>query len=106
MAWPTVESHNPGARPLPVGAVKRVNRYSTRLPHKLNRSDSIPKLNGSASIDGSEGGGGMARDGVGEVGDMVVRGASGPWDQLHGPMEILAVQRITGASVRLVTTEI
>jgi hypothetical protein len=49
------------------------------LPHGLNRSGGIPEPDGLALVDGSVDGGGVARDGAGEVGVMVVRGASGPW---------------------------
>jgi hypothetical protein len=59
------------------------------LPHILNRSDGAPEPDGPASIDGSADGGGTVREGVGEVGGMVVLGVSGPWGQPRGPMEIL-----------------
>jgi hypothetical protein len=86
-----IESHDPDGRPLPVGVVKRANRRSTRLPHRLKRSGDVPEPDGPVLIDGSAGGGGTARDGVGEVGGVVVRGASSPWGRPRGPMEILAI---------------
>jgi hypothetical protein len=61
------------------------------LPHILNRSGSVPEPDGPTSVDGSTDVGGVTRDGVGEVGGMVVRGASGPWGWPREPMEILAV---------------
>jgi hypothetical protein len=76
------------------------------LSHRLNRSGSIPEPDGPASVDGSTGGGGAMREGVSEVGDVVVLGVSGPWGRPHGPLEILAVRRVNGACTRLVTTEI
>jgi hypothetical protein len=50
-------------RPLLVGEVKQANQQTL----------------GSASIDGSAGGGGVTRESVNEVGDVVVLGVSGPW---------------------------
>jgi hypothetical protein len=67
------------------------------LPHGLNRFDGVLGTNGPASIDGSAGSRGTARDGVGEVGGMVVHGASGPWGRPRGQMEILATRRTAGA---------
>jgi hypothetical protein len=57
-----------------------VNRWSTRLLHRLLRSGGVRKPEGPASLEGSAGGGPDAvREGVGEVGGvMVVLGASGP----------------------------
>jgi hypothetical protein len=58
--------------------------------HGLNRSGDVPEPDGSASMDGSAGGG-AAR--VGEVGgDGLVRGASGPWGWPLGPMAMCAVR--------------
>jgi hypothetical protein len=93
---PVVESHDPGARPLPDGAVKWANQQSSWLPHGLFRSGGIPKSEGPASLEGSACG--AARDSVDEVGDVVpVCGASGPWGRPHGPMEIRAARHIAGA---------
>jgi hypothetical protein len=75
------------------------------LPHGLNSSGGVPEPDGPASGDGSVGGdgGGVAR--VGEVGGVVsVYGASGPWGRPRGPMEMCAVQRITGAPMGPETT--
>jgi hypothetical protein len=78
-------------RPLSVGVMKQVNHQSTQLSHRLNRSGSMPGSDGSASVDGSADGGGVARDGVSEVGGVVVHGAGGPWGRPRGLIEILAV---------------
>jgi hypothetical protein len=72
-----------------------VNRRTTWLPHRLNRSDGVPEPDGSASIDGSDGG--TARDGVDEVGGVVVLDASGPWGRPRLPMDILAVRLVNDA---------
>jgi hypothetical protein len=90
--------------PLPVGAVKRANRRSTRLPHGLNKSGSVLEPNGPTSGDGSIDDGGATRDGVSEVDGMVVHGTSGPWGWPYGPMEILTVWQIADAPTRPVTT--
>jgi hypothetical protein len=56
-----------------------VNHRSTWLPHGLNRSGNVLGSDGSALINGSTDGGGVARDSVDEVGSVVVvRDASGP----------------------------
>jgi hypothetical protein len=73
--------------------VKRANRRSTRLPHRLKRSGDVPEPDGPVLIDGSASSGGATRDGVDEVGGVVVRGANSPWGRPRGPMEILAVLR-------------
>jgi hypothetical protein len=103
---PAVESHNPGARPLPDGAARWVSQWSIRLPHRLLRSGGGPESKGSASLEGStNGGGGAARDAVGEVGSMVaVCGANGPWDWPRGPTVMRVVRRIIGAPTGPVTT--
>jgi hypothetical protein len=102
---PTVESNDPGTRPLMDGAVKWANQWSGQLPHKLFRSGGIPESEGPASLEGSAGGVGAAREGVSEVGVVVVvRGTSGPWGRPRGPMEICAVQCIVGAPTGSVTT--
>jgi hypothetical protein len=105
---PAVESHDPGARSLSDGAVRWVNRQSSRLSHGFLRSDDVLEPEGPTSLEGSVGGGpGVAREGVGEVGGVVVVfGASGPWGRPLGPMEMHAIRRITGAPTRPVTTEI
>jgi hypothetical protein len=100
--------------------VKRANRQSTRLPCRLFRSDGVPEPDRLASVDGSadgvpkpdglssvDGSGrGTVREGVSEVGDMVVLDVSGPGGRSRGPMEIIAVQRFNDACTRPVTTEI
>jgi hypothetical protein len=88
--------------------VKRANRWSTQLPHRLNRSGGVPEPDRPTSGDGStDDGGGVARDGVGEVGGMVVVcGTSGPWGQPRGLTEMRVIRRITGAPMGLVTTMI
>jgi hypothetical protein len=49
------------------------------LPHRLLRSGGTPESEGQDSLEGSVGGGGATRDGVGKVGSMMaVRGASDP----------------------------
>jgi hypothetical protein len=102
---PVAESHDPDARPLPVGAVKWANRRSSRLLHRILRSSGVPESKGPASLEGSAGGGGAVRDGVGEVGDVVaVRSASGPWGWPRGSMEIRVIRRVAGAPTRPVTT--
>jgi hypothetical protein len=100
-----IESHDPGARPLPDGAVKLVNRRSSQLLHALLISGGVPESEGLASLEGSVGsGGGTTREGVGEVGGVVtVHGASGPLGRPRGPMEMCAVHRITGAPMGPVT---
>jgi hypothetical protein len=68
----TVESHDSGARPLPDGATRWANQQSSRLPHKLLRFDGVPEPEGPASLEGSvDGGPGVAREGVDEVGGIV-----------------------------------
>jgi hypothetical protein len=103
---PVVESHDSGTQPLPIGVVKRASRQSTRLSHKLYRSDSVLEPDGPASVDRSVDGGGVAREGVGEVGGVVVLDASGPRGRPCGPMEILVVWRVNNACTRSVTTVI
>jgi hypothetical protein len=44
-----------------------VNCQSTRLPHRLNKSDGVPEPDGPASGDGSVGGG---RGGAARVGEV------------------------------------
>jgi hypothetical protein len=74
-----IESHDLGARHLSDGVAKWANRQSSRLPHELLRFGGVPGSKGLASLEGSAGSGGVARDSVGEVGGVVVvRGASGP----------------------------
>jgi hypothetical protein len=99
-----VESQDLGVWPLPVGAVKRANCRSTRLPYGLNKSGSVLEPDGPTSGDGSIDGGGATRDGVSEVDGMVVHGASGPWGWPYGPMEILTVWQIADTPTRPVTT--
>jgi hypothetical protein len=103
----SVESHDPGTQPLPDGAAWWANRRSNWLPHGLFRSDGVPKLEGSTSLEGSVGGSlNAVREEVGEVdGVVAVRGASDPWGQPRGPMEMRAIRRITDASTGPVTTE-
>jgi hypothetical protein len=100
-----VESQDLGTWPLPDGAAKGANRHSTRLPHGFKRSSGVPEPDGPASGDGSTGGGGgMARDGVSEVGGMVaVHGTNGPWGRPHGLMEMCVVRHIRSAPMGLVT---
>jgi hypothetical protein len=101
---PTVKSHDPGAWPLPDGVVKWANRQSSQLLHELFRFGGIPESEGPTSLEGSDDGGGVARDGVDEVGGVVaVRGASGPWGWPRGPMEIHVIWRITGAPGPVIT---
>jgi hypothetical protein len=76
------------------------------LPHELFRSSNVPEPDGPASIDGSADGRGATREGVDEVGGVVVLGTSGPWGRPRGPMEILAVRRVNDACTRPVTIEI
>jgi hypothetical protein len=105
---PTVESHDLGTWPLPDGVMRWVNRWSSRLLHKLLRSGSIPKPEGPALLEGSASGDpGVVREGVSEVGDVVVvRGASSPWVRPLGPMEMHVIWRIVGAPTGPVTTKI
>jgi hypothetical protein len=105
---PAVESHDLGAQPLSDGAVWGANRRSSRLSHRLFRSDGVTEPEGPAPLEGSAGSGpGVAREGVGEVGGVVVVcGASGPWGWSHGPMEIHVVRCIVGVRTGPVTTEI
>jgi hypothetical protein len=104
----TVESHDPGAQPLPDGAARWVNRRSSRLPHRLLRSGGVPEPEGPSLLEGSAcGGPSVAREGVGDVGGMVVvRGASGRWGRPLGPMEMHAVRLIIGAPTGPTTTKI
>jgi hypothetical protein len=75
-----------------MGAAKRANCQSTRLPHKLNRSGDIPESDGPASVDGSAGGGAVRVSEVGEGGgDGSVRCTSGPWGRPLRPMEMCVV---------------
>jgi hypothetical protein len=67
--------------PLSVGVAKRANQRNTCLPHRLNRLDGVPETDVSTLVDGSAGGGGATRDGVGKVSGVVVHGTSGPWGQ-------------------------
>jgi hypothetical protein len=61
---PAVESHDPGARPLPDGVAWWVNRRSSRLPHGLFKSDGALDHEGPATLEGSAGGGlGVTREG-------------------------------------------
>jgi hypothetical protein len=71
---PTVESQDPGARPLLVGEVNRASHRMMWLSHGLFRSGVVPDPYGPTSLGG--GAEGTMREGVGEVGDVVVRGAS------------------------------
>jgi hypothetical protein len=105
---PTVESHDPSTRPLPDGVEWWANRWGSRLPHELFRSGGVPEPEGPTLLEGSAGGGlGVLREGVSEVGGVVaVLGASSPWGQPRGPIEILAIWRIVGAPTGPVTTEI
>jgi hypothetical protein len=82
---------------LPVGVVKWANHRSTWLSNELNRSGSAPKPDEPASVDGSTDDRGAMREGVGEVGGVVVLGAGGPWGRPHGSMEILTVRQVSGA---------
>jgi hypothetical protein len=90
------------------------------LSCRLFRSDGVPEPDrltlvdesaggvlepdGPTSVDGS--GRGAAREGVNEVGDVVVLAMSGPRGRSRGPMEIFAVWRFNDACTRPVTTEI
>jgi hypothetical protein len=65
----SVESQDPGIRPLLDGAAKRANRRSTRLPHGLNKTDDVLELDGPVSRDGSTGGGSGGAARVVEVGE-------------------------------------
>jgi hypothetical protein len=78
------------------------------LPHRLLRFGGVLELEGPASLEGSaDDGPSAAREGVGEVGGVVVvRGASGPWGGPCGPMEMPAVRCIIGSPTGSVTTEI
>jgi hypothetical protein len=99
LLWPAhrlglaVESHDPGAWPLPDGVSWWVNRWSSQLPHRLFRSDGIPEPKGPASLEGSFGSGPVpVREGVSGIGGMVaIHGASGPWGRPHGLMEMRTI---------------
>jgi hypothetical protein len=105
---PAIESNDPGARPLPNGAAWWANRWSSRLPHRLFRSGGVQETKGPTSLEGSAGGGpAVAREGVGEVGSVVVVcGASGPWSRPCGLMDMCAIRCITDAPMEPMTTEI
>jgi hypothetical protein len=77
------------------------------LPPGLFRSDDVPEPKGLASLEGSAGDGpGATREGVSEVDGLVaVHGASGPWGQPHGPMEMRVIRRIAGAPTGPTTTK-
>jgi hypothetical protein len=67
------------------------------------RFDGGPVPEGPASLERSVSGGpGAEREGVGVV---VVLGASGPWGQPSGPMEMRGIWRITGAPMGPATTK-
>jgi hypothetical protein len=69
----TVQSRDPGARPLSDGAARWSNRWSSQLLHILFRSGGVPEPEGPASLEGSANGGpGVVREGVGDVGGVVV----------------------------------
>jgi hypothetical protein len=70
-----------------------VNRRSSRLPHVLFKSSGVPEPEWPASLQGSaDGGPSVVREGVGEVGGVVViLGASGPWGWPRGSMEMRTV---------------
>jgi hypothetical protein len=91
-----------------MGAAWWVNQRSNHLSHGLFRSDGVSEPEGPASLEGSaDGGPDAAREGVSEVGSVVVvHGTSGPWGQPHGSMDICVVRRIVGAPTGLVTTDI
>jgi hypothetical protein len=76
------------------------------LPYKLLRYGGVPEPGGPVSVIGSIDGGGTTREGVGEVGGVVVLGASAPWGRPRGPVEILVIQWVNDACTRSVTTEI
>jgi hypothetical protein len=88
---PTIESHEPGAWPLPDGAAWWANQRRNRLPHRLLRFGGVLETEGPALLEGNAGGGpSVVREGVSEVGGVVaVRGASGPWGRPRGPMETM-----------------
>jgi hypothetical protein len=71
------------------------------------RSDSVTEPERPASLEGSAGDGpDAAREGVGEVGGLVVvLGANGPWGRPRGPMEMRAVRRIASAPTGPTITE-
>jgi hypothetical protein len=50
---PTVESHDPGTRPLPDGVVKWANWQSNQLSHGLLRSGDVPESEGPSLLEGS-----------------------------------------------------
>jgi hypothetical protein len=103
---PAIESHDPGARPLPDGTTWWLNQRSSRLLHRLLRTGGVLEPEGPASLEGNAGSGSdAAREGVGEVGSVVpIRGDSGPWGQPRGPMELCVVWWNGGAPMGLVTT--
>jgi hypothetical protein len=103
---PTIESHDPGARPLPDGATWWASQQSNRLPHRLLRSSGVLEPKGTVSFEGSASGGpDAAREGVGKVGSVVAACANAPRGRPRGPMEMCAIRRITGAPTGSVTTE-
>jgi hypothetical protein len=75
---PAVESQDLCAQPLPNGAAKRANLWSTWLPHRLNRFGSVPEPDGLALGDGSAGGAARVSEVGEDDGKGSVRGASGP----------------------------
>jgi hypothetical protein len=76
---------------------KQPKRQKIQLSHELNRFGGAPEPDGPTLVDESAGSGGTMREGVGKVGGVVVLGTSGPCGRPCGPMEILAVLRVTGA---------
>jgi hypothetical protein len=100
----TAESHDPGAWPLLVGAVKRANRQSTWLPHGLLRFSSVSKPDGPALVDDGAGARGTVREGVDEAGDVVVLGSICPWGRPLGPTVFLAIRWVRGPWTRPMST--
>jgi hypothetical protein len=102
---PAIESQDPGVWPFPDGVPKWANHRSTRLSHGLNSSDGVSEPDSPASGDESVGGGSGGAARVSEDGGVIsVRGASGPWGQPHGPLEMCAARQIANAPTGPVTT--
>jgi hypothetical protein len=59
------------------------------------RLGSVPDLDGPDSLAGGTSTGGTTREGINELGDMVVLGVSGPWGQPHGPTVFLVVRWVS-----------
>jgi hypothetical protein len=65
------------------------------LSYMVFRSGSVPDLDGPDSLAGGTSTGGTTREGINELGGMVVLGVSGPWGQPRGPTVFLAVQWVS-----------